>query len=433
MALSPERKYRLLLELSQRISRTLDLEAVLEDLLQALRSAMAYDAAGVFVLNRAVPLRADGNLIAGMLQLGFDFPLADDPMLRSGKGIIGHVIHTGEIVLAPDVRRDPRYVAGRAQTLSELAVPIVSEAGVVGCLNVESDREAAFTAEDAELLQFFASAAALSIEKALLHRQVLEKQRIEDQLSVAREVQTGLLPAAPPSLPGYDVAAVNLPTHAIGGDYYDYVPLGTGRLGVVVADVSGKGIPAALIMATFRAALRTEMKRQPDLSAVAAQLNEAVLEFRDASRFVTAVCCVLDTASGELRYVNCGHNPPLLLRAAGASEPLLLGGTALGLRAGESFEAGTATLAPGDTLLLYTDGVVEPANGANAEFGIERLEATVRQSRERPASEALRAVIDATRAFSGRDGYDDDFTLVVVHRLAVAASARDGVGPAERL
>jgi sigma-B regulation protein RsbU (phosphoserine phosphatase) len=328
------------------------------------------------------------------------------------------VIRTGDSVLAPDVRRDPRYVAGRAGTLSELAVPIVSETGVIGCLNVESDREAAFTSDDAELLQFFASAASLSIEKALLHRQVLEKQRIEHQLSVAREVQSGLLPGAPPRLQGYDVAAVNLPTHAIGGDYYDYVPLEAGRIGVVVADVSGKGIPAALIMATFRAALRTEMRRQQDLRAVAARLNDAVLEFRDASRFVTAVCCVLDTASGRLRYVNCGHNPPLLLHGAGTRETLCLGGSALGLFEGASFEAGTAELGPGDTLVLYTDGVVEPANQADDDFGVERLEAAVRAAAGRPASEALRCVIEATRAFSGRDGYDDDFTLVVLNRLA---------------
>jgi len=433
MALTAERKYRLLLELSHRISRTLDLTAVLDDLLQALRSAMAYDAAGVFVLNRAVPLQADGNLIAGMLQVGFDHPAGSDPMLRSGKGIIGHVIHTGETVLAPDVRQDPRYVAGRATTRSELAVPIVSETGVIGCLNVESDREAAFTAEDAELLQFFASAASLSIEKALLHRLVLEKQRIEHQLSVAREVQFGLLPGAPPRLIGYDVAAVNLPTQAIGGDYYDYVPLGEDRIGVVVADVSGKGIPAALIMATFRAALRTEMRRQADLRAVAARLNDAVLEFRDASRFVTAVCCVLDTTSGELRYVNCGHNPPLLLRGSGASETLRRGGSALGLFAGESFEAGVAELAPGDTLVLYTDGVVEPANGADADFGVERLEAAVRAAGGQPASAALRCVIDATRAFSGREGYDDDFTLVVLNRLAPVESVQSAERTAERL
>ena len=418
MTLTAERKYRLLLDLSQRISRTLDLQVVLDDLLKALLPAIAYDAAGVFVLSRAVPLvqRGDANLIAGMVQTGFEDPPADDPMLRSGKGIIGHVVHTGETVIAPDVRDDPRYVAGRRATRSELAVPIVSEAGVIGCLNLESDRAGAFSRDDAELLEFFASAAALSIEKALLHRQVLDKQRIEDQLRLAREVQSGLLPGAPPDLPGWDIAAVALPTWAIGGDYYDYVPLGGGRLGLVVADVSGKGIPAALIMATFRAALRTEMRRHADLGAVAAHLNRAVLESRDASRFVTAVCGVLEGESGRLTYVNCGHNPPLLLRGSGSREQLQRGGPALGLFDEAAFEAGSAVLEPGDRLVLYTDGVVEPTDDADQEFGTERLEGAVREATGRPAAQALRSVIDATRAFAGRRDYDDDFTLVVVQR-----------------
>jgi len=416
MTLPSELRYRLLLELSQRISRTLDLQPVLDDLLQVLRSTVAYDAAGVFVLNRAVPLIRRTDVIAGMAQVGFDDPPVDDPMLRSGKGIVGHVIHTGETVNVPDVTRDPRYVAGRAATRSELAVPIVSEAGTIGCLNVESDQPAFFTAADAELVQFFASAAALSIGKALLHRQVLDNQRLEDQLRVAHEVQSGLLPGAPPDLPGYDIAAVNLPTHAIGGDYYDYVPLQDDRLGLAVADVSGKGIPAALIMATFRAALRTQMKRRSRLTAVAAQLNGAVLEFRDASRYVTAVCAVLEADGGRVRYVNCGHNPPLLLRAGGDRETLRLGGAALGLFAGERFREGTVRLEPGDSLVLYTDGVVEPTDDHDVEFGAERLEAAVRAVADRPATEALRAVIEATQAFSGRRRYDDDFTLVVVKR-----------------
>lgn len=426
MTLPAELRYRLLLELSQRISRTLDLEVVLNDLLQALRSAVAYDAAGVFVLSRAVPLisRNDPNLIAGMVQVGFDQPAADDPMLRSGKGIIGHVIHTGDAVSAPDVRLDPRYVAGRRATRSELAVPIVSESGVIGCLNVESDRLDAFSAADAELLQFFASAAAVSIEKALLHRQVLDKQRIEDQLKVARDVQSGLLPEAPPELPGYDIAAVNLPTWAIGGDYYDYVPLERGRLGLVVADVSGKGIPAALIMATFRAALRTEMRRHADLPAVASQLNQVVQESRDASRYVTAVCGVLDTATNGFTYVNCGHNPPLLLRSGGGVETLQRGGPALGLFAEERFEAGGVRLDPGDRLVLYTDGVVEPADGRDVEFGVGRLEAAVRGATGGAAREALVSVIEATRRFSGQEQYEDDFTLVVVQRHRAPEAAR---------
>jgi sigma-B regulation protein RsbU (phosphoserine phosphatase) len=421
MTLPSELRYRVLLELSQRISRTFDLQVVLDDLLHVLRSAVPYDAAGVFVLNQAVPLirRTDPNVIAGMAQVGFDDPRVDDPMLRSGKGIVGHVIHTGETVIVPDVAKEPRYVAGRAGTRSELAVPIVIEAGTVGCLNVESDRPAFFTVADAELVEFFASAAALSIGKALLHRQVLDKQRLEDQLRVAHEVQAGLLPGAPPDLPGYDIAAVNIPSHAIGGDYYDYVPLGDGRLGLVVADVSGKGIPAALIMASFRALLRTQMKRRSRLTAVAAELNAAVLEFRDASRFVTAVCAVLED-DGRIRYVNCGHNPPLLLGAGGGREMLRRGGAALGLFAGERFREGTARLEPGDSLVLHTDGVVEPANEDDDEFGVDRLEAAVRAVARRPASEALRAVIEATQAFSGRDRYDDDFTLVVVRRNAAA-------------
>jgi serine phosphatase RsbU (regulator of sigma subunit)/putative methionine-R-sulfoxide reductase with GAF domain len=421
VSLPSELRYRLLLELSQRISRTFDLQVVLDDLLHVLRSAVPYDAAGVFVLNQAVPLirRTDPNVIAGMAQVGFDDPPVDDPMLRSGKGIIGHVIHTGETVIVPDVTREARYVAGRDATRSELAVPIVSESGTIGCLNVESDRPAFFTVADAELVEFFASAAALSIGKALLHRQVLDKQRLEDQLRVAQEVQSGLLPGAPPCLPGYDIAAVNIPSHAIGGDYYDYLPLGEGRLGLVVADVSGKGIPAALIMASFRALLRTQMKRRSRLTAVAAQLNDAVLEFRDASRYVTAVCSVLEAEGARVRYVNCGHNPPIVLRAGGGRETLRLGGAALGLFAGERFREASVRLEPGDCLVLYTDGVVEPTDDEDVEFGVDRLEDAVRSVADRTAPEALRAVVAATRAHSGRDRYDDDFTLVVVKRSAL--------------
>jgi sigma-B regulation protein RsbU (phosphoserine phosphatase) len=419
MTLPAELRYRVLLELSQRISRTLDLQVVLDDLVRALRSVIAYDAAGVFVLNRAVPLlgRADPNLIAGMVQTGFDAPRADDPMLRSGMGIVGHVVHTGEVVSAPDVRLDRRYVSGRAATRSELAVPIVSEAGVIGCLNVESDRLSAFTAADAELLEFFASTAAVSIEKALLHRQVLEKQRIEDQLEVAREVQAGLLPGAPPDLPGYDIAAVALPTGAIGGDYYDYLSLPDGRLALAVADVSGKGIPAALIMATFRSALRTELGRQPEIHLVAQQLNQTLLEPREASRFVTAVFGMLDPRSGSFRYVNCGHNPPLIVRRSGGRETLRRGGPILGLLPGEPFETGEACIDRGDALVLYTDGVVEPANERDVDFGVDGLERVTREHLRRPAAEMLDAVVGATRSFSGREHYEDDFTLVVARRV----------------
>ena len=417
-SLDPELRYRLLLDLARRINRSLDLQDLLSDLLASLRSALPYDAAGVFVLSRnAPPDPGNGtHLIVGMATVGFDEPGEGDPMLGQGRGIVGHVVRTGETVVCPDVRQDPRYVAGRRATLSEAAVPIVSETGVLGALDVESDRLDAFGAADLELLEFLAGAAALVIERAFLHRELLEKQRLEHQLRVAHEVQAGLLPASAPVLPGYDLAGVNLPTWAIGGDYYDFVSLEPGLLGVVVADVSGKGVPAALIMATFRAALRSELRSQADLLAVVEEIDRVLLECQGGAHYVTAVYGVLDPRTGRFRYVNCGHNPPLLLRAGGGSVLLDRGGTALGLPLGRDFESGVVEIRPGDTLALYTDGVVEPADGPE-EFGPARLEAVLRGAEGRTAEEIVREVVSATRAFARREAYEDDFTLVVLKRL----------------
>ncbi len=303
---------------------------------------MDCDAAGLFVLARSVPLSGSSGtrVITGVAQVGFDDSKADDPMFSEGRGIIGHAIRTGERVLAPDISRDPHCIAGRRVTRSEVAVPVVSSRGVIGALNVESGRLDAFSSANVELLEFFASAAALSIEKALLHRQVLENQRIEVQPRLSRDVQAGILPVVPPVAPGYDIAAVNLPAWEIGGDYYDYLSLGEEQLGLVVADVSGKGIPAALLMATFRAAVRHEMRRRRPIRTVADQLNSVLIESSEAPRFVTAVSGSLHTASGRFSYVNFGHNAPLLLRREGGRETLSPGGPVLGIIEAERDLAG---------------------------------------------------------------------------------------------
>jgi serine phosphatase RsbU (regulator of sigma subunit) len=384
-----------------------------------VRSAIVYDAAGVFVLNRSVPLLpgAQTMVVAGMASVGFDLnPPSGDPMLRSGKGIVGHVIFTGETVIAPDVREDPRYVAGRSTTRSEIAVPIVSNGRVIGALNLESDRLAVFSGADAHLLDLFATAAAISIEKAFLHRQLLEKERIEHQLVIAREVQANLLPTISQPMAGWDVAAANLPTWDIGGDYYDYIPLADGRVALVIADVAGKGIPAALIMASFRAALRTDLHKGSGIDEVIADLNRLIVETGGVSRYVTAVCGVFDPAEGRLTYVNCGHNPPLVLRSTGTRETLSAGGTALGIFDRCTFDSDTVTLGPSDALALYTDGVVEVTDSNDVEFGMDGLDRTLRQSSAEPAARMVRSVIDATQAFSGSETYTDDFTLVVIKR-----------------
>jgi sigma-B regulation protein RsbU (phosphoserine phosphatase) len=415
-----EENYRLLLELSQRIGPTFDLEEILRHLLDSVRRALDYDAAGVFVLSHAVrPTigRAD-RMIAAMAAVGFDpDPNREDPMLRSGQGIIGHVIRTGESVTAPDVRLDPRYVAGRASTLSEAAVPVWSGGRVIGALNVESDRLAAYSADDARRLASFAAAAAVFIDKAILHRQVLQKERLDHQMALAREVQASLLPSIPPPVPGYDIAGINLPTMEIGGDYFDYIPLGKDRLGLVVADVSGKGVPAALIMATFRAALRTELKRDRPIGEVVESVNRLLIDSMDTSRYVTAVYGILEPATGRFTYVNCGQTPPLLLKARGALVRLDRGGPALGMPVGGHRETATVHLEAGDVLALFTDGVVEVFAESGDEFGIDRLETVLREAGPSGAGHVIRAVVDATRSYAGRVTYDDDFTLAIVRKL----------------
>jgi phosphoserine phosphatase RsbU/P len=420
MTTDREERYRLLLELSQRIGPTFDLQEILGHLLESVRLAVDYDAAGVFVLSEAVRREPvpRGRAIAAMAAVGFDpDPNREDPMLRSGKGIIGHVIRTGESVTAPDVRLDSRYVSGRTPTLSEVAVPIWSGGRVIGALNLECDRLGAYSAEHAQLLASFGTAAAIFIDKAILHHQVLEKQRLDHQLAVAREVQASLLPAVPPQVPGYDIAGINLPTMEIGGDYFDYIPLGRDRLGLVVADVSGKGVPAALIMATFRAALRSELRRERLIADVVDSVNRLLIDSMDTSRYVTAVYGILDVESGTFTYVNCGQAPPLLLKAGGGTEWLDRGGPALGMPVAGRRETASVRLDTGDVLALYTDGVVEVFAEGGDEFGVARLEQVIRAAGPARSSGVISAVVSATQSHAGRSDYEDDFTLVVVRKL----------------
>jgi phosphoserine phosphatase RsbU/P len=417
---SQDDKIHLLLEITRAISGTLDLDEVLNLLIEALRTAIPYDAAGVFILKEAIPGRPrtiGSHVIAGMALHGFPTrPRDDDPMLRSGLGIIGHVIQTGEQLRVPDVRLDPRYVDGRPGTLSEVAVPVVAGGRIIGALNLERDAVNAYSEADVELLQLISNAAALSIEKAMLHGRLVVRERIESQLEIAREVQRSLLPDSPPRVSGFEIAAIALPNFEVGGDYYDYIPLPGNQLGIVMADVSGKGVPAALTMASFRAALRTQLRHDPDISSGLGAVNAFLVESIGDADFVTAFCATLNLESGALSYANCGHNPPLLLREDGGREELAGNGLVLGFTDGVTFDSHQAQMAPGDILVLYTDGVVENADPAGVEFESQGLELAVRNSWEMSAAGIVDAVIEATQSHSRTSAYEDDFTLMVVRR-----------------
>lgn len=418
--LNSDTKYQLLLQISHKVRDTLDLDTILNHLLDSVKTVVDYDAAGIFVLNTALVhprTEQPTNLIAGVARRGFDpNPSGDDPMLTFGQGIVGHVIRTGECVVVPDVSQDPRYVVGRDATRSEIAVPIVRSDQAIGALNLESDRMDAFDESDVEVLRFFADAAAISIEKGMLHRQLVDQKRVEEQLHIAHNIQQRLLPAQAPAVPGYDIAAICLPTHEIGGDYYDYIDLTDGMLGLVVADVSGEGIPAALVMTAFRALIRTQARSRWSPAHIAQMVNRILPEFTGQANFVTAVYGILNPAEGTFRYANCGHNPPLVLRARGQMELLDRTGPLLGVIPQAKYSMGEVLLEPGDRLVLYTDGVVEAANQDGQIFGTERLTRLKALSQDIPAAQLIDAIIQATNVFSGSDSFEDDVALVVVKR-----------------
>ncbi len=350
--LTAETKYELLKEISNKMRDTLELDDILNNLLDTLKSIIKHDASGIFILSQDISAHPHYHFpkqkIAGIAKRGFDnLPLEKDEMLSLGKGLVGYAIKSCESLVIPDVRLDKRYIAGRERTRSEIIVPIMKNKRAIGALDVESDKPEAFNETDLEILSFFADAASMSIEKAMLHHQILEKKKVEKQLQIASEVQTRLLPQSSPKINGYEFAGMCIPTYEIGGDYFDYIEIDEENIAITVADISGDGIPAALIMTAYRALLRSHVKMFKDPSDLMSFLNLQLSDFTRKKDFVTAFYGILNTKNHSFMYTNCGHNPPLLFRTDGKTELLDLHGPSLCIIENVTFETGKVDLKPG--------------------------------------------------------------------------------------
>jgi len=244
-----------------------------------------------------------------------------------------------------------------------------------------------------------------------------ERDRLESELALARRIQSRLLPSEPPRVPGWEIAGASESAREVGGDYYDHIDLGGGRIVLVIADVSGKGVPAALLMSAFRAALVSQDLTGAEPSAVARRLNEFLHQSVEPGRFVTAFVAFLDTSTGHMLYVNAGHNPPFLLRADGHIESLSEGGTILGILPLSAFTSGETVLGPGDLLALYTDGVTEGADATGEMWGEDRLLDALRKRVSMPSAQLVREVVDEVRGFEGETGPADDITMLIARRL----------------
>ena len=331
------------------------------------------------------------------------------------------VLNENSSMLVRDTQLDDAFrermsiVEQKVRTL--MAVPLQTKDRTIGLIYVDSPNMfRAFTKDDLSLLTVMANVAAIRIEHARLSEVEETERRMARELQQAAEIQRSFLPASAPQVAGADLAGYNAPCRTVGGDYFDFFKYPNGRVAMVLGDVSGKGMPASLMMMGLQARVQVLAEEPQNLAAVVNRLNKITCQNCPSNRFITFFICVLNPATGELAYCNAGHNPPVLVRADGSVEYLDGGGPVLGILPIANFSEYRALLAPGDVLAIYSDGVTEAMNGKDEEFGDERFAEALKANRQKCAAEIVDAVTQALTAFAAGSPAADDITLVVARR-----------------
>lgn len=402
--------HELLATVAVKLAHAVDMQEVLEAILEDLKRVVPYAAGGIFLLSDG------GKNLQAQTMRGYPLEGLEHIRQKVDEGIIGWVIANGRPAVVDDVLLDDRYVMIRPETRSEVAVPILAGGEVIGAINLEADGVGVYGGEDLPLLEDLAAQAALAIERARTHQQLVTARQIERELQIARRIQVYLLPRREPEIPGYDASGLNVPSLEVGGDYYDFIRITRDDLGIVIADVAGKGVPAGLIMSGLRGALRTRVETTFSIRSVIEGVNRFLHQSTRAERFVTAFYGVLNLPSGRLTYVNAGHNPPLLLHADGRAVCLRAGGPLLGVLPEAEYEQAIADLEPGALLCLFTDGIVEAGGGEGEEFGEQRLEELIRAHAGESAADIARVIDREATLWSQGRGEPDDRTVIVVKR-----------------
>ncbi|HME06464.1 MAG TPA: SpoIIE family protein phosphatase [Bryobacteraceae bacterium] len=355
--------------------------------------------------------------------------------LRAAKGgglqmsseVRDRVIEEKRSVLVRDAQLDEAFAERQSivqqQIRSMLAVPLQTDTRVIGLIYLDSPHFVhEFTKDDLNLLTVMANIAAIRIEHARLAEVEQAEKMLASELQQAAEIQRRLLPEKAPVLPGVDIAGYNASCHTVGGDYYDFLTYPDGRVGLLVADVAGKGMPAALMVSSLQARVQVLFEEYTDLASRVTRLNRIIHTSCPNNRFITFFLGVLDPATGEMTYCNAGHNPPLLVRANGSVESLETTGLILGILPRSEIAQSTCKLERGDLMVLFSDGVTEASRAdADEEFGEERLAATLRECVAEPAQGMIATVIRKLTEFTSGAPPADDITLVVVKYKGVPA------------
>lgn len=300
---------------------------------------------------------------------------------------------------------------------SMMAVPLQTGDRVIGLIYVDNGAVIRpFSQEDLDLLTVMANVAAIRIEHARLAAVEQSEKLMESELAQASEIQQSLLPTEAPAFEGYDLAGYNLPCRTVGGDYFDFLPYKDGRLGLVVGDVAGKGLPAALLMSSLQARVQMLVETAPDPASAVTVLNRNLAERALLGKFITFFYGLLDAAEGQLQYSNAGHNYPIVLRKNGQVEQLLGSGLVMGIDPKAQYHLQEAKLERGDMLALFSDGVTEACGASGEEFGEDGLAKFLSAHKSKSCDEIVNALAQHVRNWCGNASFADDFTILLVRR-----------------
>ncbi|MCG3180876.1 MAG: hypothetical protein BIFFINMI_03239 [Phycisphaerae bacterium] len=389
-----------------------DLQSLLDRITRLVCEVMHVKAASLRLLDperRELRMKSVFNLSAQYLNKG---PVMVEAS-RIDRAALG-----GETVYIPLLTEDPRVIypaeMEREGLVSALVVGLVYRGRSVGVLRIYTGQRQEFQPVEVSLLRAVANQAAAAIVNTELQIETRQAEITQRQIEVARDVQRRMIPGRPPQVPGYDLAGLYTPAFDLGGDFYDFIELPDGRVGVAIADVVGKGVAASLMMASVRSSLRAYAFQYRSLDELMRYVNLSLCRDTLGSEFTTAFYGELDPRSGRVLYCNAGHNPPLLLRAGGEFEELSTGGTVLGAFEDATFEVGSVNLRPGDLLLLYTDGLPDSMNFEDEPYGMDRVRANVAHFIGQPARQVLGNIRWEVRKYTGLTQRVDDLTMVAV-------------------
>jgi phosphoserine phosphatase RsbU/P len=325
------------------------------------------------------------------------------------EGMVGYVAASGEMHYAPDVRKDPYYIRCEESTLSEVAIPLHVGKRLVGVFTASHPDLDAFPREQLRILQALCDHVAVAINNARrFQSERSAREAMSREAQEARTMQQALLPKSSPYIPGFTVSGLSIPALAVGGDWYDFIPFSDGRWGLVLADVSGKGTAAALLMSATRGMLRSLVEAHCSPAEVLTKLNCLMTDDFPAGKFVTMVYAVLDPKARSVTFANAGHLHPLHIDHAGPRFLDVERGLPLGLSGGDYSES-QISLSEGSRLVFYSDGITEAVNANEEEYGLQRLAAHAAQ----PAASAI-SIADDVRAFANGTGVRDDASVVFV-------------------